>query len=115
MHLGVQRLHAPAEHFRPAGQLGHVAHGNSRVAQQLRGPAGGNDLDSQRRKLPREFRDAGFVIDADERPLDGHSRASPNQLEGNERASVSVCGVFRKRMWKMVEARDFSPTNTLRK
>ena len=76
VHFRVQRLHAPAEHFRPAGQLGHVAHGNSRFAQQLRGAAGGNNFDSQRRKLSRKFRHAGFVIDADQRPLDRHSRAS---------------------------------------
>ena len=84
VHFRMQRLHAPAQHFRPSGQFGHVAHGNARVAQQLRGAASRNNFNSQRRKFPREFRDAGFVVDADERPFDRHSRAS--RISSKERS-----------------------------
>ena len=48
VHFRVQRLHAPAQHFRPAGQVGNVAHGDARFAQQLGRAAGRNNFDLQR-------------------------------------------------------------------
>ena len=66
----MQRFHASAEHFRPARQFGHIAHGNARVAQQLRRSARRDDFDSKRRKLAREIHNPGLIVNADERPLD---------------------------------------------
>ena len=72
----MQRLHATAEHFRPAGQLSNVAHGNSGIAEQPRRASGRNDFDSHRCKFAREFHHAGFVVHADQRPLNRHGSAS---------------------------------------
>ena len=58
MHFRVQRLHAPAQHLRPSGQVGNVAHSDSRFAQQLGRAARGNNLDPARGQLPHKFRQA---------------------------------------------------------
>src|SRR6202034_1380492 len=88
--------------FPASGQLADIAHGKSRIAPQLRRTPGRNDLDPQRRQLVREFRHTGFVIDADQRPLDCQVVTSI-PAERMKRLSVSVCGSFRKRMCKIAE------------
>src|SRR5258707_588714 len=44
MHFGVQGLHAPAEHFGPAGEVGDVAHGDARFLRSAASPAGRPDI-----------------------------------------------------------------------
>ena len=73
MDLGMQRLDASAEHFRPAGEVGDIAHGQAGIAQQLGGAAGGNDLDLGGGQGAREFHDAGLVVNAYQCAFDGHS------------------------------------------
>ena len=51
MHFWVQRFHAAAEHFRPAGEFRHIFHRHALFAQQFCRAAGRQDLDLQRRKL----------------------------------------------------------------
>ena len=72
MHFRVQRLHAPAQHLRPSGQVGNVAHGDSRFAQQLGRAAGGNDLDPARGQLPHKFRQPALVINTHQRAFHRH-------------------------------------------
>ncbi len=62
----MQRLHAPAQHFRPSGQFGHVAYGDSRIAQQPRRPSGRHNFNFQRSQLPRKFHQPRLVVDADQ-------------------------------------------------
>ena len=79
MNFGMQRLDAASEHLGPAREIGDVAHGNSRISQELGRPAGRDDFGAERRELAREFDDAGFVVHADERALDGHRRHLPRE------------------------------------
>src|SRR5580704_10800500 len=70
VYFRVQRLHAAAEHFGPAGEIGNVANGDAGIAQKFGGAAGGNNFDAERTQLAREFDDAGLVVDADESASD---------------------------------------------
>src|SRR4051794_387526 len=96
MHLWMQRFHAPTEHLRPAGEIGDIANGHLRIAQQLGGAAGGKNLDSQRRQAFRKLHDPGLVENADQRTCDCHVKP-PRTKKHN-----SVSGVQRK--WQKVEA-----------
>ena len=66
----MERLHAAAEHFGPAGEVGDVAHGHAGLAQEFRGAAGRDDLGAERAEFAREFHDAGLVVNADESARD---------------------------------------------
>ena len=68
----VQRLHPPAQHLRPPGQLRHVAHRNRSFAQKPRRAAGRNDFDAKRGKHARKFHDPSFVVNADKRSFHSH-------------------------------------------
>ncbi|MCY1240520.1 hypothetical protein D9M72_533730 [compost metagenome] len=61
VHLRVQRLDAAVEHFREAGVVGHLRHGQAAVGQQLGGAAGGKQRDAERVQFAREIDDAGLV------------------------------------------------------
>ncbi len=68
----MQRLHAPAQHFRPVGELGNVAHGHAAFAQHPRRAAGGDDFNFCRGQALREFQQPGFIEYADQRSLNRH-------------------------------------------
>ena len=72
MDFGMKRFHAPAEHFRPAGEIGNVAHRYSVFAQELRGSAGREDFDFHGGEPLRKVHDSSFVKNADQRPLHRH-------------------------------------------
>src|SRR5467141_1900353 len=72
MHFRMERLDASAEHFRPAGEIGNVAHGDSRFAQQLGGSAGRKNLDLQRGQALGEIHNPGLVKHADQSALHRH-------------------------------------------
>src|SRR5437667_8301521 len=50
VYLGVQRLHASPEHFRPTGKVGNIAHRDTVFAQKLGRSSGRKSFDSQRRE-----------------------------------------------------------------
>ena len=64
VHLGMQRLHPAVEHLGEAGQLGDVFDCDAGIAQQLRGAAGGNQLDAHAGELTRKVDQSGLVGDA---------------------------------------------------
>ena len=66
--LGVQRLHAPVEHFGKAGDLGDVPHRHAALANQPRRAAGGDEFRAQLHQRARELHNPGLVGDADECP-----------------------------------------------
>ena len=70
MHLGMEGLDAPVEHFGEAGEFGNIFDGDAGVAQQLGGAAGGDELNSEPGEFAREVRQAGLVGDAEECALD---------------------------------------------
>ena len=72
VYLGVQRLHASPEHFRPTGKVGNIAHRDTVFAQKLGRSSGRKSFDSQRREAFRKSHDASFVENADERALHRH-------------------------------------------
>ena len=72
VHFRMQRFHAPAQHFRPARELGDVFDGHSCLAQQLRRAAGRQYLDLQRRQPPGKLHDSGLVEYAEQRAFHGH-------------------------------------------
>ena len=63
----VQRLDAAVEHLREAGVLGDLGHRQAGAGEQLRGAAGREQLDAERRQLARELDDAGLVGDGNQR------------------------------------------------
>src|SRR5260370_34548546 len=72
VHFGVQGLHASAQHLRPAGEIGNVAHRDSRFAQQLGGSASGENFDLQSRQALRKFYYPSLVKHTDQRALHTH-------------------------------------------
>jgi len=72
MHFGMEGLHASAEHFRPAGEIGNVADRDSCFAQQLGGSSGRENLDLQRGQALGKFHDSSLVKHADQRALHRH-------------------------------------------
>ena len=66
MHHGVQGFDATVEHFGKAGDIGHLAHRQALVAQQLRGAAGGNQAHTQGMQGMGEFGDAALIGDRDQ-------------------------------------------------
>ncbi len=78
MHFRVQRLHASAQHFRPAGEIGNIAHRYARFAQQFGGPARRENFDLQRGEPLRKFHDPRLVENADQRALHPHDFLQDN-------------------------------------
>ena len=70
VNLRMQRLHAPVEHFREAGVVGHFGHLEAGVSQQLGGAASGEERHALRSERLGEVDDAGLVGDGNESLLD---------------------------------------------
>ena len=68
--LRMQRLHAPVEHLGKAGVVGDLDHRQAGVGEQLRGAAGGQQLDLQRRERGREGDHTGLVGNGKQRATD---------------------------------------------
>src|ERR1700722_14543293 len=80
VHLWVQSFYAPSEHFRPACQIGNVAHRNPGLTQELGCSSGRDDFNSQGRESAREPHDSRLVVNTDERSLDRQSKSSPGAI-----------------------------------
>ena len=73
VHAWMQGLHAAVEHLRKSGVVGHVRHRHAGIAQERRGPAGGEQHHSHAVQKARKFDDSTLVGDADKgSPDDGH-------------------------------------------
>src|SRR5580658_2015149 len=70
MHLGMQRLDPPIQHFREPSQLGNVFDGDARFAQQFSRASGRNQLHAQRSESAGEIDQSGFIGDAQDGALD---------------------------------------------
>ncbi len=70
VNFGMQRLDAPIEHFRKAGEFGDVFDGDAGIAQQLGGASGGDEFDAEAGELAGEIYEAGFIGDAEDGALD---------------------------------------------
>ncbi len=68
--LRVQRLDAAVHQFRKARVFGHFPRRDAGFRQRAMCVAGAQNFDAARRERRREFDDAGFVGNADERPAD---------------------------------------------
>ena len=64
VHLRMQRLDAPVQHFRKPGQLGNIFHRNAGVAQQLGRASGRNQFHSEGDEFAGEIYQSGFIGDA---------------------------------------------------
>ncbi len=67
MDLGMQRLHPPVHHLRHAGDVGDVDDIEARLAQQLGGAAGGDELDALSAQALGKLHHARLVADRKER------------------------------------------------
>ena len=76
VHLRMQRLDAPVEHFREPGQFGNIFYGNAGVAQQLGRASGRNQFHAQRGEFAGEIYQSGFVGDAKDGALDFRHKTS---------------------------------------
>ena len=80
--LGMQRLHAPVEHLRKAGELGHVLDGEPSAAQHRGGAARRDQLDAHLRQRLRKLDEPRLVRHRKERASDPalgrHGYSSPN-------------------------------------
>ncbi len=65
VHERVQRLHASVQAFGKPGDVAHLGHPHSRLAQPRRGAAGGDHLHPGRGQRRPEFGETGLVVDAD--------------------------------------------------
>jgi hypothetical protein len=70
--FGMEGFDPPAEHFGPSGKFGDISNGDAIFAKQLGGAAGREDFDSKVSEVTGKINDAGFVEDAEQRPLYGH-------------------------------------------
>ena len=61
VHLRVQRLDTPVQHFREAGVIGNFGYGEPGFVQQLRGAAGGQELHAVGRESAGEIGKAGLI------------------------------------------------------
>jgi hypothetical protein len=66
MHLRVQGLDAAVEHFREAGVVADLGHGQPGIAQHFGGAAGGQKVDSLSGKALGEFENARLVGDGNQ-------------------------------------------------
>ena len=67
---GMQRLHAAIQHLGKAGEVGHIAHGEPRLAQRFRRAAGRDQLDALAGKAAGEVCDARLVGNGNQRAAD---------------------------------------------
>ena len=70
----VQRLHPAVHHLGEAGHLADVGHGQPGLAQGLRGAPGREQGHAPRRQGAGELRQAGLVVDGEQRAPDGGGR-----------------------------------------
>ncbi len=70
MDFGMQRLDPAIHHFREAGKLGDVFHGNAGFTQQLGRASGRNQFDVEGGKFLGKIDQAGFVSNAQNCALD---------------------------------------------
>ena len=61
-------LYPAVEHLGESRQIRDVPHLQALLAKELRGAACGEQLDIQRHESGGQFKDAGLVADADQRP-----------------------------------------------
>jgi hypothetical protein len=61
VHHRVQGFHPAVHHFGKAGHVGHIAHGQARVAQPRRRAPGRDQFDTARGKAPGEIGQPGLV------------------------------------------------------
>ncbi len=61
VHLRMQRLHAPIEHFRKAGVIADLRHREAGVGERVRGAASRQEPDAELREAAREVDDPGLV------------------------------------------------------
>ena len=59
--FGVQGFHAPVEHFRKAGVIGHFNHRNTGIGQQFGGAAGRQQFHAHVCQRTGKIHHAGFV------------------------------------------------------
>ena len=69
----VQRLDAAVHDFGEAGDVADVAHRQARLAQRLRGAAGGQQFDALRGQRAGEVDQAGLVGNGKQRPAHGQA------------------------------------------
>ena len=96
MHHGVQSFDAAIEHLGKAGDIGHLAHGQALVAQQLRGATGGDQAHAQSVQSMGEFGDAALIGDRNQCVHGGPGLAGPalaGSLAGGQSKQV-VLGEF---------------------
>ncbi|MNS60777.1 hypothetical protein D3C72_937880 [compost metagenome] len=71
VHHRMQGLDPAIHHFREASDLGHVLHGQARIADRLGGTAGGQQLNAACSQRGGQFDQAGLVGNGKEGPADG--------------------------------------------
>src|SRR5204863_6202908 len=71
MDARMQGLHTPIEHLGKAGIGGYLGDAEALAREELRGAAGGKELEARGAQAAGELDDAGLVRDADQRPADG--------------------------------------------
>src|SRR5260221_12912749 len=74
--MGVQGVEWPAEHLRAVREVGCVLRRHTGVGKELRGGAGRENFDFQRRQPAGKLHDAGFVEYAEQRALHSHVASS---------------------------------------
>ena len=74
MHLGVQGLDTPVEHFREAGVIADLRHCQTRIAQQPGRAAGGQQFHALCSQPLGKFENAPLVGDGDQCLLNFHGR-----------------------------------------
>ena len=75
VHLGMQRLHPPAQHLRRAGEVLDLLHLHALLGEHCGGAARRQDLDPKPGEAAGELHQARLVRDADQRACDSHDAA----------------------------------------
>ena len=88
----VQRLHAPVEDLREAGDGAHVGHRQARVPQRARRAAGGDQLEPPRRRSPRPS-SASPVLSL----TDSSARRGAGSARSRRRDVTRACAAHRPR------------------
>src|SRR5437867_10180527 len=74
MDAGMERFDSAIEHFGKAGEGLDLDDRKADIAEDLRGPAGGDNLNAEGREAGREFHEASLIGDAQKRAADGRIR-----------------------------------------
>ena len=86
VNLRMQRLDAPIEHFREAGQFRNIFDGDAGIAQQLGRASGRNQFDAESGELAGKVDQSGFIGDTKNGALNfRHETSGANQKIGEER------------------------------